>query len=58
MFSAELKDMESPTFKSLSRGLELEVMYVGIFLFFKTKENYFLKGSLMGDSVVEPRYRR
>ena len=33
MFSAELKDMESPTFKSLSRGLELEVMYVGIFFF-------------------------
>ena len=28
MFSAELQDMESPSFKSLSRGLELEVMYV------------------------------
>ena len=30
MFSAELQDMESPAFKFLSRGLELEVMYISI----------------------------
>ena len=49
MFSAELQDMESPSFKSLSRGLELEVMYV-VKSFFKAKE--------MSDGVVKPKCRR
>ena len=57
MFSAELQDMESPSFKSLSRGLELEVMYV-VKSFFKAKENSFLKGNLMSDGVVKPKCRR
>ena len=45
MFSAELQDMGSPAFKSLSRGLEVEVMYIS--MVFWAKENNFLKGKLL-----------